>query len=168
MEHAFSYLRLSCDACCAGFRHSAFTFGAESAVAKSNINGAKIPPGQLVNFVQKGIMYTELERSVSDNSIDASATEPFAVLSEQKPAATTNASASSSKQAASSSRKSAASSGPAPMDTESSAGVQAASPAASSGGSMLTDEQVTTLSGHTSEVFICAWSPTTYWMGKCG
>ena len=25
-----------------GFRHSAFTFGAESSVAKSNINGSKI------------------------------------------------------------------------------------------------------------------------------
>ena len=65
----------------AGFRHSAFTFGAESAVAKSNINGAKIPPGQLINFVQKGIMYAELERSVSDNGNDPSGgtTAPFAL-----------------------------------------------------------------------------------------
>ena len=55
----------------AGFRHSAFTFGAEALVAKSNVNGSKIPPGQLVNLIQKGIMYTELEKSVSDEGVDA-------------------------------------------------------------------------------------------------
>ena len=59
----------------AGFRHAAFTFGAESLVAKSNINGAKIPPGQLISFVQKGIMYQELERSVADDGSVAGSSE---------------------------------------------------------------------------------------------
>ena len=64
----------------AGFRHAAFTFGAESLVAKSNINGAKIPPGQLISFVQKGIMYQELERSVADDGSVAGSSEPFSLL----------------------------------------------------------------------------------------
>ena len=64
----------------AGFRHSAFTFGAESVVAKSNINGVKIPPGQLINFVQKGIMYTELERSVGEDGSEVGSSEPFSLL----------------------------------------------------------------------------------------
>ena len=130
----------------AGFRHSAFTFGCESLVAKSNVNGSKIPPGQLVNFIQKGIMYTELERSVSDNG-DASAAEPFSCLSQEAaPAASSKAGSSRD-----GGRKSSSSSGPTPMDTDGADGSD----------SLLTDEQVTTLSGHTSEVFICAWSPTT-------
>ena len=49
-------------------------------VAKSNINGAKIPPGQLISFVQKGIMYQELERSVADDGSVAGSSEPFSLL----------------------------------------------------------------------------------------
>ena len=64
---------------CAGFRHSAFTFGYESLVTKSNINGSKIPPGELINLVQKGIMYTELEQSVDDDGNDLVA-EPYSLL----------------------------------------------------------------------------------------
>ena len=69
----------------AGFRHSAFTFGCEAMVAKSNISGAKIPPGQLVNFIQKGIMYAELERSIAADGTDHPSTEPCSLL--QSPAA---------------------------------------------------------------------------------
>ena len=54
-------------------------------VAKSNISGAKIPPGQLVNFIQKGIMYAELERSIAADGTDHPSTEPFSLL--QSPAA---------------------------------------------------------------------------------
>jgi len=56
-----------------GFRHAAYTFGCESFVAKSNINGAKIAPGELVNLVQKGIMYNDLERSVAEDGADVEA-----------------------------------------------------------------------------------------------
>jgi len=130
-----------------GFRHSAFTFGAESLVAKSNVNGSKIPPGQLVNYIQKGIMYTELERSVSDDGTDASAMEPFAHLQDGSKASSSKAGSSRDGQ-----RKDAGGGGPSSMDVDSAEGAPA--------DGTLTDEQVTTLSGHTSEVFICAWSPT--------
>ena len=125
----------------AGFRHSAFTFGAESMVAKSNINGAKIPPGQLVNFVQKGLMYTELERAVGDDgSVQQPSVAPFTLQ---------------------------------PTDVKSEAPAEKktgkkrdreeppSAPRGASDGGSCEDEQVTTLSGHSSEVFICAWSPTT-------
>jgi len=128
-----------------GFRHSAFTFGAESLVAKSNVNGSKIPPGQLVNFIQKGLMYTELERSVSDDGADSSATEPFQHLQDSSKGSSSKAGSSRDGQ-----RKEAG--GPSSMEVDGAQGVPA--------DATLTDEQVTTLSGHTSEVFICAWSPT--------
>jgi len=110
-------------------------------VAKSNVNGSKIPPGQLVNLIQKGIMYTELEKSVSDEGVDASATAPFEHLQD------------SSKGSSSKSRESSkGGGGPSSMDVD--------EPQGGSSDTTLTDDQVTTLSGHTSEVFICAWSPT--------
>ena len=131
----------ACSPVAAGFRHSAFTFGAESLVAKSNVNGSKIPPGQLVNFIQKGLMYTELEKSVSDEGADSSATAPFQHLQD------------GSKGSSSKSRDgSKGGGGPSSMDVDDAQG--------GSADTTLTDEQVTTLSGHTSEVFICAWSPT--------
>ena len=41
-----------------GYLHSAFSFGHEchiqNAIQKSNINGALVPPGALVNIIQKG------------------------------------------------------------------------------------------------------------------
>jgi len=124
-----------------GFRHSAFTFGNESLVTKSNINGSKIPPGELINLVQKGIMYTELERSVADDGSDVPAPEPFSLLR-----------TGSEKQTKASVKQEAASSEPTMMDTDSAteAAAQDETP----------EDQVTTLEGHTSEVFICAWSPT--------
>lgn len=122
-----------------GFRHSAFTFGAESLVAKSNVNGSKIPPGQLVNYIQKGLMYTELEKSVSDEGADSSATAPFEHLQDGSKGSSSKA-------------RSLGGGGPSSMDVDDAQGGAA--------DTTLTDEQVTTLSGHTSEVFICAWSPT--------
>ena len=70
----------------AGFRHSAFTFGCESMVAKSNINGAKIPPGELINLIQKGVLYTELEKTVTDDGglVDDDP-EPFSLVTRDLP-----------------------------------------------------------------------------------
>ena len=36
-----------------GFDHSAFTFGAESLIAQSNINGALVPSCALTSIIQK-------------------------------------------------------------------------------------------------------------------
>lgn len=50
----------------AGFLHSAFTFGYESFVHKTNINGNTVPPGALISFVQKGLQYLELEANLNE------------------------------------------------------------------------------------------------------
>ena len=107
-------------------------------MAKSNISGAKIPPGQLVNFIQKGIMYAELERSIAADGTDHPSTEPFSLL--QSPAA--------EKRGGKGASGGASSSEPVAMDTD------------GGGGELTPEEQVTTLAGHDGEVFICAWSPT--------
>lgn len=50
-----------------GFTHSAYTFGFESHIVQSNINGATIPPAALLNIIQKGLQYTEAEISVGED-----------------------------------------------------------------------------------------------------
>ena len=49
-----------------GFVHSAYTFGIESHVSQSNINGALVPPAALLSIIQKGLQYTEAELSVAE------------------------------------------------------------------------------------------------------
>lgn len=54
-----------------GYLHSAFSFGHEchiqSAMQKSNINGALVPPGALVNIIQKGVQFIEGELCIDDD-----------------------------------------------------------------------------------------------------
>ena len=52
----------------AGFSHSAFVFGYESFVHKSNISGNDVPPGALISFLQKGLQYLELEANLNEVS----------------------------------------------------------------------------------------------------
>ena len=51
-----------------GFAHSAYTFGIESHISQSNINGALVPPAALLSIIQKGLQYTEAEISVGEVS----------------------------------------------------------------------------------------------------
>uniref|UniRef100_A0A8C9EGF2 Transducin beta like 1 X-linked receptor 1 n=1 Tax=Pavo cristatus TaxID=9049 RepID=A0A8C9EGF2_PAVCR len=63
-----------------GFSHSAFTFGIESHISQSNINGALVPPAALISIIQKGLQYVEAEVSineVSKNSLRGRALRPF-------------------------------------------------------------------------------------------
>ena len=151
----------------AGFRHSAFTFGCESMVAKSNINGAKIPPGELINLIQKGVLYTELEKTVTDDGglVDDDP-EPFSLVTRDLPSIEAKArgdaaDASSSRAAPAKQEPPSEGEGggrPTPMETE-----ETTDDGPSTNGlgiDSTPDEQVTTLAGHTSEVFICSWSPT--------
>lgn len=50
----------------AGFSHSAFTFGIESHISQSNINGALVPPAALISIIQKGLQYVEAEVSINE------------------------------------------------------------------------------------------------------
>ena len=49
-----------------GFSHSAFTFGIESHISQSNINGALVPPAALISIIQKGLQYVEAEISINE------------------------------------------------------------------------------------------------------
>lgn len=51
----------------AGFHHSAYTFGMESHISQSNINGALVPPAALLSILQKGLQYTEAEITTADD-----------------------------------------------------------------------------------------------------
>lgn len=53
----------------AGFSHSAFTFGIESHISQSNINGALVPPAALISIIQKGLQYVEAEVSINEVSV---------------------------------------------------------------------------------------------------
>lgn len=50
-----------------GFHHSAYTFGIESHISQSNINGALVPPAALLTILQKGLQYTEAEVCIGDD-----------------------------------------------------------------------------------------------------
>ena len=102
-------------------------------MAKSNINGAKIPPGQLINLLQKGLMYTELERSVADDGSVVGSSEPFGQQRAGK------------------------ADGPPAKKQKGEGG----SADAGSSDGVVGENEVTVLSGHTSEVFICSWNPRT-------
>lgn len=52
--------------CFTGFSHSAFTFGIESHISQSNINGALVPPAALISIIQKGLQYVEAEVSINE------------------------------------------------------------------------------------------------------
>lgn len=52
--------------CFPGFSHSAFTFGIESHISQSNINGALVPPAALISIIQKGLQYVEAEVSINE------------------------------------------------------------------------------------------------------
>ncbi|RXM30517.1 F-box-like/WD repeat-containing protein TBL1XR1 [Acipenser ruthenus] len=52
-----------------GFSHSAFTFGIESHISQSNINGALVPPAALISIIQKGLQYVEAEVSINEKGL---------------------------------------------------------------------------------------------------
>ena len=49
-----------------GFVHAAFTFAHESLVAKSSVAQARVPPGALISFLQKGLQYVEIEQHLHE------------------------------------------------------------------------------------------------------
>ncbi|CAG0913037.1 unnamed protein product [Notodromas monacha] len=53
-----------------GFHHSAFTFGMESHISQSNINGALVPPAALLSIIQKGLQYVEADISLADDGTE--------------------------------------------------------------------------------------------------
>ncbi|ODM99414.1 F-box-like/WD repeat-containing protein TBL1XR1 [Orchesella cincta] len=127
-----------------GFQHSAYTFGIESHISQSNINGALVPPAALLSIIQKGLQYTEAEISIGEDGSERmieslsliDAVMPDVVASRQKEA---------DRQKAKSETQ--------PLGTEGSGEVDS--------NIEIPASKATVLRGHESEVFICAWNPTT-------
>eukprot|EP01102_Stenamoeba_stenopodia_P009779 TRINITY_DN289_c0_g2_i8.p1 TRINITY_DN289_c0_g2~~TRINITY_DN289_c0_g2_i8.p1 ORF type:complete len:476 (+),score=45.89 TRINITY_DN289_c0_g2_i8:339-1766(+) len=119
----------------AGFTHSAFTFANESLINKANINGSEVPAGSLITFLQKGLLYKEMETHVSEEGMEVDCDAPFSLLGphschikeKQEKDAEINDQVVSMEEAPTS--------------------------------SFIAEEQVSILEGHLSEVFICAWNP---------
>lgn len=64
-----------------GFVHSAFVFGGESYIAKTNIEDtAQLVPGALISFVQKGLQYLEIESHINDDGTETVCDEAFSVM----------------------------------------------------------------------------------------
>ncbi|KAL4715248.1 hypothetical protein ACJJTC_007830 [Scirpophaga incertulas] len=63
-----------------GFHHSAYTFGIESHISQSNINGALVPPAALLNIIQKGLQYTAAEIRIGEDGSDLCLTESLSLI----------------------------------------------------------------------------------------
>lgn len=63
-----------------GFLHSAYTFGIESHISQSNINGALVPPAALLSVLQKGLQYTEAEISIGEDGTEQRIQESLSLI----------------------------------------------------------------------------------------
>ena len=63
-----------------GFQHSAYTFGIESHISQSNINGALVPPAALLSILQKGLQYTEAEISIGEDGTEQRMVEALSLI----------------------------------------------------------------------------------------
>lgn len=139
-----------------GFLHAAYTFGVESHISQSNINGALVPPAALLNIIQKGLQYTEAEISLSEDSSEhpieplslIDAVIPDVVAQRQKQHAKAHAEKAASQvtsNASTNGEDSGISNHVDAMDVDDSIAIPS--------------NKARALRGHESEVFICAWNP---------
>ena len=124
-----------------GFTHSSFTFAYESLITKSSVTASDLPPGALISLLQKGLQYVEIEAHLNEDGTKRDMPDPFALLMPysvrkrarmEKDAGDTNNSSSSSSSSSSQITRKA---------------------------TIVRNDQVTMLRGHSSEVFICSWNP---------
>eukprot|EP01114_Cavostelium_apophysatum_P015750 TRINITY_DN4359_c0_g1_i1.p1 TRINITY_DN4359_c0_g1~~TRINITY_DN4359_c0_g1_i1.p1 ORF type:complete len:473 (+),score=84.69 TRINITY_DN4359_c0_g1_i1:179-1597(+) len=119
-----------------GMQHSAFTFGCESLIANTNINGSQVPPGALISFLQKGLQYKEIETHMGEQGQEVMCEEPFTLISPH---------------ICSIKKKGSNLDGAISQTKKKEERIESID---------VPDSKVLTLEGHTSEVFICAWNPS--------
>ncbi|CAB1417638.1 unnamed protein product [Pleuronectes platessa] len=159
-----------------GFSHSAFTFGIESHISQSNINGTLVPPAALISILQKGLQYVEAEISINEDGtvFDGRPIESLSLIDAVMPDVV------QTRQQAF--RDKLAQQKAAGVMTASTSGIQCNAP--KNGEATFNGEEngthimnnhsepmemdmdvaipaskATVLRGHESEVFICAWNP---------
>lgn len=121
--------------------HAAFTFAHESLVARSTVADAEVPPGALIAFLQKGLQYVEIESHLQEDGQERQCDEPFHLLTPHVcRLRAVNGTA-------------AGAAGRGRADAAGAAALTAA-PAVE-----VPPTDVTMLSGHSSEVFTCAFNP---------
>nr|CAH7749580.1 unnamed protein product [Callosobruchus chinensis] len=141
-----------------GFQHSAYTFGIESHISQSNINGALVPPAALLSILQKGLQYTEAEISIGEDGTEQRTVESLSLIDAVMPDVV------ASRQNQQNQQKQAIKAEQAETNGEETAPAVAST----QNESMDVDTSIEipsskarVLRGHESEVFICAWNPTT-------
>jgi transducin (beta)-like 1 len=142
-----------------GFQHSAYTFGIESHISQSNINGALVPPAALLSIIQKGLQYTEAEISIGEDGSERmieslsliDAVMPDVVASRQKEAdrQKTKSETAENNNTEENNKHPYSTSGNNETSGEVDSNIE------------IPASKATVLRGHESEVFICAWNPTT-------
>lgn len=143
-----------------GFQHSAYTFGIESHISQSNINGALVPPAALLSILQKGLQYTEAEISIGEDGTENRLVESLSLIDAVMPDVVASRQQQNQQKPIVKNE---------PHDTNGEEGKTAVStPSATTETTMEVDGSIeipaskaTVLRGHESEVFICAWNPTT-------
>nr|CAD7589596.1 unnamed protein product [Timema genevievae] len=141
----------------AGFQHSAYTFGIESHISQSNINGALVPPAALLSIIQKGLQYTEAEISIGEDGVEQRLVESLSLIDAVMPDVVASRQNQQNQQKQQIVKTE--------IQETNGEEVVAPNPAAESmevdGSIEIPPSKATVLRGHESEVFICAWNPTT-------
>ncbi|KAI6078800.1 F-box-like/WD repeat-containing protein TBL1X [Aix galericulata] len=171
---------------CCSFSHSAFTFGIESHISQSNINGTLVPPAALISILQKGLQYVEAEISINEDGtvFDGRPIESLSLidavmpdvvqtrqqafrekLAQQQASAAAAAAATAATAGATTtavSQQNTPKNGEATVNGEEN-GAHAinnhSKPMEIDGDVEIPPNKATVLRGHESEVFICAWNP---------
>uniref|UniRef100_A0A8I5NC61 Transducin beta like 1 X-linked n=1 Tax=Papio anubis TaxID=9555 RepID=A0A8I5NC61_PAPAN len=168
-----------------GFSHSAFTFGIESHISQSNINGTLVPPAALISILQKGLQYVEAEISINEDGtvFDGRPIESLSLIDAVMPdvvqtrqqafreklaqqqaaaAAASAAAAAAATTSASVSQQNPSKNREATVNGEENRAHSVnnhAKPMEIDGEVEIPSSKATVLRGHESEVFICAWNP---------
>uniref|UniRef100_A0A8C6SEA7 Transducin (beta)-like 1 X-linked receptor 1b n=1 Tax=Neogobius melanostomus TaxID=47308 RepID=A0A8C6SEA7_9GOBI len=126
-----------------GFSHSAFTFGIESHISQSNINGALVPPAALISIIQKGLQYVEAEVSINEDGtlFDGRPIESLSLIDAVMPDVVQTRQQAYRDKLAAQQQAAACTSKLFETDVE------------------IPQSKAMVLRGHESEVFICAWNP---------